>query len=156
MSEASAIAIREISPAETSELALIFSSWKRSFREACSGLRTDSYYVLQGAICDDILARFPLLLVARNEHGSVLGWVCAEGTENYTVVHYIYCKQYCRRNGVAKRLLSAALASLDALEAQGVQSGQALIYTHKTRHAPIAERYGFKHVEAARFLREAA
>lgn len=148
--------VSEIDQVDPSELNFILSSWKKSFREACPNLRTDEYYQLQGTIIDSILSRFPLLLVAHNTHGSVIGWVCAEATPDETVVHYVYVKSYARRSGIGKRLLDAALAKLEDLETQGVEAGQELVYTHKTRHHPTAERYGFKHVPAARFIREAA
>lgn len=146
----------QIGPLEPSELHFILSSWKKSYREACANMRTDPYYKLQGTICDEILSRFPLILVCRNQFGSIDGWICAEATPTATVVHYCYTKSRSRRQGIAKLLLDAVLARVDALEAQGVEAGQDLFYTHKTRHFEAAERYGFKHLPIERFLRSAA
>lgn len=137
----------DIAHVEPSELNFILHSWKKSYREACPDIRTDDYYRLQGAVCDEILSRFPTILVARTSDGVALGWVLAESTELGLVVHYLYVKSRGRRLGVAKALLSAVLNEVD-------EGGDALLYTHKTRTAPIAERYGFKFVPVGRFLRE--
>ncbi len=136
-----------ISPVEPDELNFVLSSLKRSFREFCGELRTNDYYRLQGAVCDELLSRFPLVLEARNPDGVLLGWLLCEATPQAFVLHYSYVKSYARRKGVAKALLAAAL---DALP----DAGEALLITHKTRHYPTATKMGFQYMPVGRFLQE--
>lgn len=140
------VAIDSLKP---SELHLVLSSWKRSYRDYCPQLAQDAYYRLQGAVCDEILSRFPLLLAARDPDAPavVLGWICAEPAQQGGVlVHYAYVKQAYRRQNIAKRLLLAAL------EHYASEDG-GLFYTHRTASHAVADRYGLEYLPIAKALR---
>jgi hypothetical protein len=137
----------EIAPLEPSEMNMVLRSWQKSYREACPDQRTDDFHFAQGAVIDAILARWPLLLVARTPEGVALGWICAEGTDRALTVHYANVKSWARRKGVFKALLTAAI---DALP----DAGETNQYTHKTRRAHIFTKLGFVHQSIGQFLRE--
>jgi GNAT superfamily N-acetyltransferase len=132
-----------------SELNWLLSTFKRSYRESCADVRTDQYFAAQGAICDALLARFPTILVARNPDGVALGWICCESTPTAIVVHFAYTKASYRRSGIFTALLGAANDRL-------ADSGDGLVYTHKTRRTHILDRLGFSYLPVGRFLRENA
>lgn len=137
----------EIAPLEPSELNMVLKSWQKSYREACPDQRTDDFHLAQGAIIDAILARWPLLLVARTRDGVCLGWICAEGNDKALTVHYANVKGPYRRRKVFKALLAAAI---DAFP----DAGELNQYTHKTRRAHVLNKLGFSHISIGQYLRE--
>lgn len=141
----------EIQDLEAAELPLLFSSWSRSYRYATKeNRRTPApvYYRAERALIDEILARFPLLLVARA--GNVaLGWICAEATDAGVAAHYIFVKPEYREIGIARALFNAALHRLDAL------SGPGQYATHiPDRLKGLVERYRCEPMPAERVGRE--
>lgn len=137
----------EISPLEPGEINFFLSSFKRSYREACPNVRTDAYFLSQGVICDEILARFPTILAARNADGVILGWICCEvSPKNELVVHFTYVKSPYRRQGISKALLSAAL---DAHP----EADSGFVFTHRTRMAFVFERLGFQFTSVGQYFR---
>lgn len=143
----------EIKPLHPSELHLVCNAWHLSlvpppfkgrkrkpspdprFREMTV---TDAHTII-GAEIDDVLARYPLILVARQD-GVVLSWLCAEATDAGVVVHYAFTKSPYRRQGIGRALLGAACTQLAPL------SGPGLFYRYQTLAEPIAVRYGFERV----------
>ncbi len=137
----------QIGEIEPSELNFILSSYKKSYREACADQRTSEYFVLATALAEEMLSRFPLILVARNPEGVILSWLMCSGSDEAFTLWYAYTKSYARRKGLFKALLAQALDQLP-------DAGDKLIIAHRTRHYPTAVRYGFTHVPAARLLQE--
>ena len=132
---------------ELAELNWVLATFKKSYREACPDLRTDDFYRLQSAVCDEILSRFPTILVARNDDGVALGWIAAEGSSTALTVHYSYVKSSYRRMGVFGALLAAVNDRL-------ADAGDLNQFTHRTRRTHILEKLGFSHIPVGRFIRE--
>jgi L-amino acid N-acyltransferase YncA len=138
-----------ISPVEPSELNFVLSSAKRSLREAHADMRTDAFFTYAGAVWDEILSRFPLMLAARTKDGVVLGWIACESSEEALTIFYTYVKSPYRRTGISKALLAAAIdASPDA--------GTKNLFTFKTRNSYLFERLGFVYTPIGRYVRGAA
>lgn len=102
----------ETRPAEKPDLAFIFSSWLKSFRESefAKGIPTSLYYREHHRLIERLLERAQVLVACNPESPSqIYGWICFERSRA-RVIHYVYVKQPFRELGIAKRLLEAALA----------------------------------------------
>ena len=95
-----------ITPATEADKPFIYSSWLKSYREAPhnGALPNRVYYRAQTALIDELLDSPTVrVLVARSPVDALIirGWGCADGP----VLHYVYVKSVCRRQGIADALL---------------------------------------------------
>lgn len=137
-----------IGPLEPGELSFVLSSWKTSHRRYCR-MGTDAYYRLQGAVCDEILSHYPLLLAARpvDAPNLLIGWICAEPSSVGVLVHWVCVKRDYWHQLVGKRLLAAALDQLSE------RSGPGVYFTHRSRFDAVAKRHQLEHLSIDRALR---
>jgi GNAT superfamily N-acetyltransferase len=131
------------------ELPFVASGWKRSHRDAPQNVEVaaPAYFHRMGRMLDAVLARRgTTVLVARApDQSSVLfGFVCTETVGDTLALHYVYTRHSHRRLGVAKALLSHVLDGSGA---------ERLVYTAGSRFDELWERWGFKRVELAEWLR---
>lgn len=101
---ANALTIR---PAIDSDVALIHSSWLRSYWNAsasASGVRFDLYQAGQRARIARLLS-FVEIACSPEAPDTIMGWRCADYTGDRSALHYVYVRQIYRRQGVAKYLL---------------------------------------------------
>lgn len=105
-----------------SERNLVLQSWCRAFRSerVNLGMPQSAFYPWQRTNMDRILARDPLLLVARDVEKPeyVYGWLCAERIGDAFVAHFAYVKRDWREQGIARALLVEALERLGGTKLQ--------------------------------------
>ena len=124
-----------ISPLVPSELNLLLSSWKLSLEEhRPQGLSRASFFRLQGAVIEDILSRYPLVLAARSliDPELVLGWIAASHSTSGAIVWHCFVKEGYRRRGIAKRLLASVRQELPSDD---------VLYVSDTYQREAADRY---------------
>jgi hypothetical protein len=90
-----------IRPAVETDLALIYSSWLRSYWNATaahSGVAYSDYQRGQRARIDRLLAKCGARIACNPEApDTIMGWACADGF----ALHYVYTRQIYRHMGVA-------------------------------------------------------
>jgi GNAT superfamily N-acetyltransferase len=113
--------------ATEAELPFVFRSWCRSYRTAPGSMRmpAHAFYLWQRDVIDRILARKPLVLVARDVAHDVFlyGFLVAERVGTGLVVHFCYCKRDWRGQGIARALLAEAIERIGA-------GASELLYSH--------------------------
>lgn len=87
---------------------LILSAWIHSFYRSSSTpmqfISHNTFTVLYGPVLDKILSRSQVLVaVAPEDPSLIIGWVCFE--KDAGVVHYVWCRDPYRRQGVASEML---------------------------------------------------
>lgn len=126
MTESQTIKIR---PIKEQDLAFIYNSWLKSYREA-PAVRTvpnHIYYTEHHEIIEKILkSPYSEILVACDPLNDdiLYGYVVGEHMEHNLTLHWVYCKQEWRRRGVATGLLGQLKSRSADLPIQ---------YTHFTR-----------------------
>jgi hypothetical protein len=132
-------AILDHRPAERRDLALIMSSWLKSFKGShyAGPIPNDLYWDTYRLSLERILSRPAVRVwIAVNpgepdpEH-EIYGWLAMEPGAP-PVVHYAYVKQAFRRMGVARSLFHAA----------GVDTSQPFTYTFRTKDVADVVRRG--------------
>jgi len=102
------IAMRD---ATDSDIAFIFSSWLKSFRNGLMNKMVDNsiYFAEHHKVVERILARAKLTLAVNPEAPEdIYGYICHEKIDNIFCLHYVYVKQPFRRRGVMKALMNTA------------------------------------------------
>lgn len=101
---ADAIVIR---PAVESDVALIYSSWLRSYwnATACNmGIEYQVYQVGQRARIKRLIDHVEIVC-SPAVPDAIMGWRCADYSGDRSSLHYVYVRQPYRRQGIAKYLL---------------------------------------------------
>lgn len=101
--------------------------WTRSYMRSrfAGAFPNNKFPEYMGETIRQLLARGAQILCAVNpdNQAQVLGFICHELTrESEPVVHYLFVKDYYRRNGISKALLQQAQIPTDG----------SAFYTHRT------------------------
>jgi ribosomal protein S18 acetylase RimI-like enzyme len=124
------------------DVAFVMDTWARSFQRApsCETMPPDAYFPWQRKRMDTILAREPLVVVARGKDPLWLyGYGVFERIDDAFVAHWLYVKKHYKRQRVASRLLAHALEQIG-------HGATSLVLTHRTYIEPKALEMGFTHV----------
>jgi hypothetical protein len=144
----------ELGPWIDNEHNLVVATWAQAYRLEPSGslrfkrMPKSAYFSWQRERIDRVLARTPLVLVARDAECSALayGYAVAERVGKSAVVHWVHCKEGYRRKGIGNALLAELLLRLG-------QGATEVLYTHRTRFDDKASALGMRHVDLERVLR---
>lgn len=138
-----------IGPMKGSEVGFVLSAWKKSLRQTPANAQLPSkvFFDRANVEVDEILAGASVL-VARDEENPAFayGFIAYETRGDDICVHWCSCRHGFRRQGLARKLLAAAL--------EGTVDGGEQIYTAKTRFDAVAERYGFAYRNAFRAMKD--
>lgn len=101
-----------IRPATVDDMALVQSSWKRTWRTCpwAGVIRNDQFYDSVTAAIEGLIMRGAQVLVAHpaDREGVILGWVCHETVKSgEAAIHYLYVKDPYLGTGINERLLEA-------------------------------------------------
>jgi len=139
----------DIGPMKGSEVGFVLSAWKKSLRSspANANLPSKVFFERANTEVDEIL-NGATVLVARDAENPTFayGSIVFETRGDDVCVHWVSVRSGFRRQGIARRLLAAAL--------RGTVDGGLQIHTAKTRFDGVAERYGFTHMNCYRAMRE--
>jgi GNAT superfamily N-acetyltransferase len=122
----------------------IKATWLRSYRESegCVEIPDSAYFPYQRARIDRILARDPLVIVARDRENPVyvFGYGVFERVGDKLVAHWVYVRKVEKRQGIAKLLLATALKRIG-------DGARRLVMTHRTYAEPKAREMGFEFIK---------
>ena len=95
--------------AQAADLDFVRASWRRSYdyRPCPGGVR--EYIETQSAVIEQCLRTSEVVIACprpAEQHGQILGWVCARASD---VIHYVFVKPYYRRNRIATALLNVVV-----------------------------------------------
>lgn len=108
---------------DASEIELVMDSVAKSFRTSpwAGIVPNHMWFPVCRAAVTGLLERGARVTVARSA-GRVLGYILHEEKDGSPVVHFVYVKDWARRQGLAKALLDRV----------GAVRGTRVFYTHKT------------------------
>lgn len=120
-----------------SDVAFIFNSWLKSFRQSnlCKGITDTIYYNEHHKVIENLLLTCDtFILCPESNPDDIYGYICAEKIDGVFVVHFIYIKHIYRGLGLAKKLV-------EVFEHDYNSAG---MYTHDTRIGEtLAKKYNF-------------
>lgn len=129
----------KIRPALEADVAFIFSTWLRSYRDSvfAANISTTVYYAEHHKVVEKLLKSSEVYVAcAADDISELYGYICAQKVDGILVVHYAYVKHSFRHLGIGGQLLGV-------LE---YDPAKASIYTHLTKTArSLATKYGFIH-----------
>ncbi len=120
-----------------SDIPCITSNWLKSFRKGDMnrGVGNDLYYKWHHKVVDELLDRSHVIMLCdAGNPDHIIGWVCAEVSDQAVIVHYVYVKYTHRKNGFARALVNVLLES---------EKPAMVLYTHKTGGC----RFALEHLE---------
>ncbi len=96
-------------------------------------MQSEVYFAAQHKVIEGLFARTNITVACNAQDVSqIFAYMCHEVQDNVPVIHFCYVKDIYRSMGLGLTLLKNA----------GVEPGQPLMYTHKTK---VALRYEKKH-----------
>lgn len=104
----------EVRGVKSTDVNFIWNSWLNSYRssKATAGLCNDEYFERWGKVVADIKSRSDVVVLCNpDDEDHLFGWVCGEyvtegpGDAGIWILHYVYLKQWCRREGFAEELI---------------------------------------------------
>lgn len=110
----------------TGDVPFITNSWLKSFRDGAwvRGIPNKLYYYYHRRLIAELMDRSVVLVLCETrDEDQIVGWVCAERTDQALLVHYVYVKRDFRGHGFASKLMQVLV---DA------EQPAAVFYTHKT------------------------
>jgi GNAT superfamily N-acetyltransferase len=129
----------KIRPALEADVAFIFSTWLRSYRDSifAANISTTVFYAEHHKVVEKLLKSCEVYVAcAADDISELYGYICAQKIDGILVVHYAYVKHSFRRLGIGAQLLG--MIDYDPTKAS--------IYTHLTKTArTLATKYGFIH-----------
>lgn len=114
-----------IRKATESDVAFIFNSWLKSYRDSGFGraIMTTIFFSEHHKVLERILRTCDVYVACNDKDAAELyGWACGEFVDGIFVLHYIYVKHTYRLIGLGKLLLNQFKPDLNL----------GSIYTHKT------------------------
>ena len=134
-----------------SDLPFVASGWKHSHADAPqnTGIPAPKFFARINRQFDELLARPTVaVFVARDRENAntLLGFGCFEHRGPVLALHYAYTRRSHWQLGVCTDVLRHAL--------QGASECDVLVYTAGSRFDWLWERWGFRRVELAEWLRD--
>jgi GNAT superfamily N-acetyltransferase len=138
----------QIGPMRASEVGFVCKAWKFGLKDSPTNHQLPGrvFFARANAEVDEILAGATVLVARDPENADfAYGFVAFETTPDTLILHWVYVRDGFRRQKVALQLLSAAAEHTDEFCDR--------IYTPKTRFDAVAERMGFRHLNAFKAIR---
>lgn len=118
----------QIRSATESDVAFVFNSWLKSYRNSnsCKSISNPVYFDFQHKVIEKLLARCVVLVVCEaTDPSQIYGYIVYESVEGIPILHYAYVKHAFRGMGICSMLFAEAQLNKDT-------GG---FYTHETPSA---------------------
>ena len=124
--------------ADEGDASFIYSSWLKSYAAQNKDQPKITLYEMHREVVSRLLeGGITLVACMEDDPGQVLGWVCAQRTSKFLVVHYCYTKAPFRRFGLARTLLNTF----------DYKQGEPIAISHKSYICKdLKGRYNFLHI----------
>ena len=124
--------------ADEGDASFIYSSWLKSNAAQNKDQPKITVYEMHREVVSRLLeGGITLVACMEDDPDQVLGWVCAQRTPKFLVVHYCYTKAPFRRFGLARTLLNAF----------DYKQGEPIVISHKSYICKdLKGRYNFLHI----------
>lgn len=130
-----------ISEAKPHDEALIYDSWLSSMRRApmYNGYSTTRYYEAQHPAITELLARSKALVARPPDWAEgVMAWAVGEQRRGAFILHGMFVKAWCRRQGLARALVQAMAPQGELLYSAGRPPFTRILDERGYRHEPRA------------------
>lgn len=130
-----------ISEAKPHDHALIYASWLEGFRRSPLTARMTSteYYGMQHPAITELLERSKVLVARPPDWAEgVMAWAVGEQARRAFVLHAVYVKAWCRRQGLARALVQAMAPQGELLYSAGRPPFTRILDERGYRHEPRA------------------
>ena len=127
-----------IRQADEGDASFIYSSWLKSYAAQNKDQPKIALYEMHREVVTRLLeSGITLVACMDDDPDQVLGWLCAQRTPKFLVVHYCYMKAPFRRFGLARSLLAAF----------DYCPGEPLVISHKSYICKdLKDRYNFLYI----------
>jgi hypothetical protein len=97
-----------IRPAVETDVAFIFNSWLKSYRNTEGSVSNAVYFQFHHKLIETLLERSDVKVMHQiDDPNEIIGYLCYELVENIPVIHYVYIKNSFRKLNLLEKLLTS-------------------------------------------------